>query len=271
MISAVCRRCQKFMSQLSILTVKPTQTERLQKILSRAGIASRRTAEKMILAGRVQINGTTVTQLGTTANPQSDHIVVDGRPLAFLQHAKYFLLHKPIGVVSTLKDPEGRRTVRDLLQEVRERVYPVGRLDYDSSGLLLLTNDGDLTERLLHPRYQISRTYHAKVTGVLTPEELQVLRTGVRLEDDTTTAPTTVRVLRTSEKKAWLEITLREGRNREVRRMCEAVGHRIEKLIRVKFGPLGLGDLPPGKYRPLTAAEISALKRHSGHSTKSRP
>src|SRR5262249_26103901 len=154
--------------------------------------ASRRTAEKMILEGRVQVNGTTVTQLGTIANPQSDRILVDGRPLSFPQRFHYLLLHKPVGVVSTLKDPEGRRTVRDLLQGVRERVYPVGRLDYDSSGVLLLTNDGDLTERLLHPRYQIPRTYHAKVVGVPTPEELRALRTGVRLDDDTITAPAAV-------------------------------------------------------------------------------
>ena len=240
-------------------TVKPTQAERLQKILSRAGVASRRTAEKLILEGRVQVNGETITQLGTTADPQNDRILVDGRPLTFPQHFVYFLLHKPVGVVSTLSDPEGRRTVRDLLVGVQERVFPVGRLDYDSSGVLLLTNDGDLTERLLHPRYQIPRTYHAKITGVPTQAALKALRSGVRLDDGTTTSPATVRVLRTSEKKAWVEITLREGRNREVRRMCEAVGHRVEKLIRVRFGPLALDDLPPGMYRALTAGEITVL------------
>jgi 23S rRNA pseudouridine2605 synthase len=164
-------------------------------------------------------------------------------------------------VVSTLKDPQGRPTVRDLLRGVRERVFPVGRLDYDSAGLLLLTNDGELTQRLLHPRYQIPRTYHVKITGILSPEALKSLRSGVRLDDETFTSPAQVRVLRTSERKTWLEMTLREGQNREVRRMCEAVGHRVEKLVRVRFGPLVLNDLAPGSYRQLTLAEIRSLKR----------
>jgi pseudouridine synthase len=140
-------------------------------------------------------------------------------------------------------------------------VFPVGRLDYDSSGLLLLTNDGELTERLLHPRYQIPRTYHAKVTGTPPPEALQALRKGVQLDDGTITAPAEVSILRITYKKAWLEISLREGRNREVRRMCEAIGHRVEKLIRVRFGPLTLSNLPIGSYRSLTVEEVRALKR----------
>jgi pseudouridine synthase len=156
-------------------------------------------------------------------------------------------LHKPIGVVSTLKDPHGRPTVRDLLRGVQERVFPVGRLDYASSGLLLLTNDGELTERLLHPRYQVPRTYHAKVSGVPTPAVLQALRQGVRLEDGTVSGPAVVRILHKSETKSWLELTLREGRNREVRHMCAAVGYAVENLVRVSFGPLGLNDLPVGK------------------------
>lgn len=207
------------------------------------------------------MNGETVTRLGTAADLRRDRILVDGRPLVFPSAPLYFLLHKPVGVVSTLKDPQGRPTVRDLLRGVHERVFPVGRLDYHSAGLLLLTNDGELTERLLHPRYQLPRTYHAKVTGVPTPEALRALRSGVRLDDGTRTASTEVRVLRVREKKTWLEITLREGRNREVRRMCEAVGYRVEKLIRIRFGPLELDNLPPGSYRPLTPAEVRALKR----------
>lgn len=151
--------------------------------------------------------------------------------------------------------------MRDLLKSVRERVFPVGRLDYDSSGLLLLTNDGELTERLLHPRYQIPRTYHAKVAGTPSPEALQALRKGVRLQDGTLTAPAEVRILRITYTKAWLEISLREGRNREVRRMCEAIGHRVEKLMRVRFGPLTLSNLPIGSYRSLTGEELRALKR----------
>jgi pseudouridine synthase len=209
----------------------------------------------------VKVNGETITRLGTTADPRNDRILVDGRPLSFPRAPVYILLHKPVGVVCTLKDPEGRPTVRDLLKSVRERVFPVGRLDYDSSGLLLLTNDGELTERLLHPRYQIPRTYHAKVIGTPPPEALQALRKGVRLDDGTITAPAEVSILRITYKKAWLEISLREGRNREVRRMCEAIGHRVEKLIRVRFGPLTLRNLPIGSYRLLTGEEVRALKR----------
>jgi 23S rRNA pseudouridine2605 synthase len=154
--------------------------------------------------------------------------------------------------------------VRDLLGGVHERVYPVGRLDYASSGLLLLTNDGELTERLLHPRYQISRTYKAKVDGVPTPEALRTLREGVRLEDGVRTAPAAVQILRTSGSKTWVEISLREGRNREVRRMCEAVGYPVDRLVRVQFGPLSLTGLPVGMYRPLSADEVRALRRAAG-------
>ncbi len=216
------------------------------------------------------MNGETITRLGTTVDPQNDRILVDGHLLTLPHAPVYFLLHKPIGVVSTLNDPEGRPTVRDLLADVRERVYPVGRLDYDSSGLLLLTNDGALTERLLHPRYQIPRTYHAKVKGTPAPETLQTLRSGVRLDDGTVTAAADVAILRITYKKAWLSLSLREGRNREVRRMCEAVGHRVEKLVRVRFGPLSLGNLEIGAYRPLTAPEVYELKHLAAPAAKSR-
>jgi pseudouridine synthase len=194
-------------------------------------------------------------------DPRHDRILIDGLPLVFPITPLYFLLHKPVGVVSTLKDPQGRLTVRDLLSGVPGRVFPVGRLDYDSAGLLLLTNDGELTERLLHPRYQIPRTYHAKITGVPTSEALKALRSGVRLDDGVVTSPATVHVLRSNGRKTWLEVTLREGRNREVRRMCEVVGYRVEKLVRVRFGPLFLDDLPVGTYRPLSHTEIRALRR----------
>jgi pseudouridine synthase len=218
----------------------------------------------MIQQGRVQVNGETVTRLGTTADPRRDRILIDGQSLRVAPALLYFILHKPVGVVSTLKDPQGRPTVRELLGGVHERVYPVGRLDYASSGLLLLTNDGELTERLLHPRYQIPRTYKAKVDGVPTPEALHRLREGVRLEDDVMTAPATVQVLRMNGSKTWLEVTLREGRNREVRRMCEAVGYPVEKLVRVQFGPISLSGLPVGTYRPLSADEVRALRRAAG-------
>jgi 23S rRNA pseudouridine2605 synthase len=209
------------------------------------------------------VNGETVTRPGTTADPRHDRILVDGRPLVFPEFL-YFIVHKPIGFVSTLNDPEGRPTVRDLLRNVRERVFPVGRLDFSSSGLLLLTNDGELTEHLLHPRYQIPRTYHAKLDGVPTVEALRSLRQGVRLEDGMVTSPALVRILRGNEQKTWLEITLREGRNREVRRMCEAVGYRVEKLIRVAFGPLLLEGLPVGAFRELSQKEIRLLRQTAG-------
>ncbi len=208
------------------------------------------------------MNGETVTRLGATADPQYDRILVDDRLVDVTSRPQlYFLLYKPVGVVSTLKDPQGRPTVRELLKGVRERVFPVGRLDYHSAGLLLLTNDGELAERLLHPRSQVPRTYHVKITGHPAPQALRALRSGVQLKDGTVAAPVQVRVLRTSEKKTWLEMTLREGRNREVRRMWEAMGYEVEKLIRVRFGPLVLAGLPPGGYRPLQPAEIRALKR----------
>lgn len=208
------------------------------------------------------MNGETVTRLGATADPRYDRILVDDRLVDVTSRPQlYFLLYKPVGVVSTLKDPQGRPTVRELLKGVRERVFPVGRLDYHSAGLLLLTNDGELAERLLHPRSQVPRTYHVKITGHPAPQALRALRSGVQLKDGTVAAPVQVRVLRTSEKKTWLEMTLREGRNREVRRMWEAMGYEVEKLIRVRFGPLVLAGLPPGGYRPLQPAEIRALKR----------
>lgn len=206
------------------------------------------------------MNGQTITQLGTKADPRQDHIEVDGRVVEGPAGRLYFLLHKPSGVVSTLSDPEGRPTVRGLLSRVRERVFPVGRLDYDSSGLLLLSNDGTLTERLLHPRFRVPRTYHVKLTGVVAARALSELRHGVRLDDGSLTAPAKPRVLRTTQRKTWLELVLREGRNREVRRMCEALGYRVEKLVRVQYGPLSL-DVPVGEYRALTPHEIKQLKR----------
>ena len=257
------------MNRQSTHMQKTSQTQRLQKILSRAGISSRRAAEKLIQAGRVRVNGQTVTRLGTTADPRQDQIEVDGQLVELPDGWQYFLLHKPPSVVSTLKDPEGRPTVRDLLTDVRERVFPVGRLDYDSSGLLLLTNDGALTERLLHPRFQVPRTYQAKLGGVVAKKALSALRHGVRMDDGTLSAPAEVRILRTSVKKTWLEMVLRLGRNREVRRMCEALGYRVEKLVRVQYGPLSL-DVPVGAYRSLSPREIQLLIRMVKSSVQSR-
>jgi pseudouridine synthase len=237
--------------------------ERLQKILSAAGIASRRKAEELIQAGEVSVNGRVVTELGAKADRRVDRIAVKGRPLHLGVPRVYLMLHKPVGVVTTLSDPQGRPTVRDLLAKVRTRVYPVGRLDYHSSGLLLLTNDGELAQRLMHPRYEVPKTYWAKVKGVPTAETLARLSRGVRLEDGRT-GPATVRRLRGQGEKAWLEITIAEGRRREVRRMCEKVGHPVEKLSRVRLGPVQLGKLLPGRHRDLSAREIAELRHAVG-------
>ena len=204
-----------------------------------------------------------VTELGTKANPRTDRIAVDGRQLPVAAEHLYILLHKPVGVVTTLADPEGRPTVRDLLTGVRARVFPVGRLDYHSSGLLLLTNDGELALRLMHPRYGVQKTYRVKVKGTPTAEVIGQLARGVLLEEGPT-APAAVRMVRSSEGKSWLEITVSEGRKREVRRMCEHVGHKVEKLTRVRLGPLYLGNLPPGQYRLLTERELYQLRRAVG-------
>jgi 23S rRNA pseudouridine2605 synthase len=211
----------------------------------------------------VRLNGQVVTQLGTKANPGTDRITIDGRPLRPAGEPLYILLNKPVGVVTTLSDPEGRPTVRDLLPDVRVRVFPVGRLDFHSSGLLLLTNDGELALRLTHPRYGIRKTYRVKVKGAPDPEALAQLAAGVRLEEGVT-APAEVRIERNQEGASWIEITISEGRKREVRRMCERVGHPVEKLTRARLGPLKLGKLAPGEHRPLTEREVHELRRTVG-------
>ena len=237
--------------------------ERLQKILSHAGLSSRRAAEEMILSGRVTVNGHTIRELGTKADPSRDRITVDGRPLAAEARPVYIALHKPAGVMTTLSDPEGRPTVRDLLTGVRERVYPVGRLDFNSAGLLIFTNDGELAMRLTHPRYGVRKIYHVKVRG--TPDEAQRRRLGqgIRLEEGMT-APASVRVVESSPTKSWLEIAIAEGKKRQVRRMCEAVGLQVDKLLRIAFGPLKLGKLAPGEWRPLTEVELLKLRQAVG-------
>jgi 23S rRNA pseudouridine2605 synthase len=237
-----------------------TNGERLQKILSQAGVSSRRAAEEMIRTGRVTVNGKTITELGTKANPWTDRIAVDGRPLRQQAPPVYILLHKPVGVVTTLDDPQERPTVRDLLKGVRTRVFPVGRLDFHSAGLLLLTNDGALALRLTHPRYGVHKTYQVKVKGDPQPNQLATLASGVRLADGETN-PSHVHVMRRRDQKAWLSITLAEGKNRQVRRMCEAVGLPVEKLVRVAFGGLKLGGLASGQWRHLEPEEVALLHR----------
>src|SRR5687768_7272131 len=236
--------------------------ERLQKILSQAGIASRRAAEKLIAEGRVSVNGTTVREMGTKADAAADDIRVDGRRIKAAQTLRYILLNKPAGYVTTRSDPQRRPTVIDLLRGVREYVYPVGRLDYDTEGLLLLTNDGDLAARLTHPRHGVERTYEARVAGMPDQDAVDRLRKGIPL-DGKRTLPADVVLLNKSGREGLLLITIREGRNRQVRRMCEAVGHPVDKLKRVKIRPLSDKTLRRGEWRELTPAEVKTLKKLS--------
>lgn len=234
--------------------------ERLQKIISQAGLASRREAEIMITAGRVKVNGKVCTELGVKADPNKDKISVDGKPIKS-EKLVYILLNKPRGVVTSLRDPEGRRTVTSLLTDVTERVYPVGRLDYNTEGLLLLTNDGELTHALTHPSHEIAKTYHAKVLGHPADAKIDKLRSGLRLEDGMT-APAHVHILSYDREKdqTLVEITIHEGRNRQVRRMFDVIGHPVRNLKRVKMAFLTLAGLGRGQYRLLESQEIGALK-----------
>jgi len=232
---------------------------RLQKAIADSGLASRRKAETMITEGRVTVNGRVIRELGTKVDPERDHVKVDGRHLKPVPPSVFLMLNKPKGYVSSLSDPAGRPTITDLLAGVGLRVFPVGRLDYDSEGLMLLTNQGELAQTLLHPRYHVPKTYLIKVKGVLTDEEIASLERGVQL-DDGMTAPASVRKVRKVEENSWLEVTIHEGRKHQVKRMLEAVGHPVIRLTRVRFGPLSLGDLPPGRYRYLTDREANAVR-----------
>lgn len=236
--------------------------ERLQKLLARAGVASRRGAEELVLAGRVTVNGAVIDQLGSRADPRVDDVRLDGERLRD-ERPTFFALHKPTGVVTTLEDPQGRKTIRPLLPSDAGRVFPVGRLDYNSAGLLLVTNDGDLAAALLHPRNQVPRTYLVKVSGRPTRSTLARLRRGVKL-DDGKTGPAEVEIEQELPTKTWLRVTIREGKRREVRRMCESVGHKVDKLVRVSFGPIELGRLRVGTWRPLSGDEVEALRSAAG-------
>jgi 23S rRNA pseudouridine2605 synthase len=248
--------------------------ERLQKVLAHAGVASRRHAEELIAAGRVSVNGETVRQLGTRVNAEADDIRVDGRQLRALERHSYIVLHKPVGPVTTAHDPQGRQTVLDLLPpEMRaRRLYPVGRLDRDTTGLLLLTDDGDLALRLTHPRYALAKEYEALVEGVPAPASIERLRRGVMLPGEARpTAPARVWTLRQEGAETWLAIELHEGRNRQVRRMLEAVGHPVRRLRRVRVGPLELRELAPGEWRPLRERELRALREAVGLEVRGNP
>ena len=288
--------------------------ERLQKILSHAGVASRRAGEQLMLEGRVTVNGVTARELGTKADPARDDIRVDGRRVKIVEHHRYVLLNKPRGYVSTRSDPQRRPTVIDLLHGIREYLYPVGRLDFDSEGLLLLTNDGDLTARLTHPRHGVARVYEAQVLGVPDAHDLDRLRQGV-VVDGQKTEPADVRVISDSlhpsarvyarargllargggaprairkrlsgsgegrGSESTLLITIREGRNRQVKKMCDAIGHPITRLRRVAIGPIRDSRLKPGQWRELTPDEVRRLreaaalthhKEHKGHQGRTR-
>ncbi len=234
--------------------------ERLQKIIARAGICSRREAEKLILAGRVTVEGKIIRELGAKADLDQE-ICIDGKPIEICAEKIYLLLNKPRGYVSTVKDERGRKTVLELLGEKfsDKRVYPVGRLDLNSEGLLILTNDGDLTNSLIHPRFEVKKTYRAKISGVLTEEKLDKLRAGIELEDGLT-APAEIYLLGEN----LVEITIHEGRNRQVRRMFSAVGCEVKRLKRIKLANLTLEGLKVGKFRELTAEEVAEIKNFGG-------
>ena len=235
--------------------------ERLQKIIARAGLASRREAERWIVEGRITVNGTVVDKLGSQADPAKDSIKIDGKRIKSAAAPLYYALHKPPGVITTLNDPQHRPDLTPYVARLGEkrRIFPVGRLDFNTTGLLLLTNDGEMAMRLAHPRYGVAKVYRVKLSACPTEEELNELRKGIRLEDGMT-APARVRVIDKLRKNAWVEIEVHEGKKREVRRMFEALNYFVEKLIRIKVGPITLGDLPVGELRRLYQGEVMALK-----------
>ncbi len=236
--------------------------ERLQKIVARAGVASRRAAEELITAGRVRVNGRVVTELGSQADPRKDAVEVDGKRLV-AEKPVYVVLHKPKNVVSTMSDPEGRPTVAELLKPMGPRLFPVGRLDFATSGVLLATNDGEFSNGLLHPRREVPKTYVVKAQGTMSDEDLDRWRQGVELEDGRT-LPAQVRLLRHEADKTWFEITIREGRNQQLRRMGEATGFYVMRLARVSFAGIDHEGLRPGQARALTPKELTALKETYG-------
>lgn len=239
-----------------MMTVK---SERLQKLISQAGLASRRKAEQWIIDGRVLLNGTPA-QLGDRADPAVDQIVVNGHQLNQAEDKITVILNKPRGYVSTLNDPQGRKLVTDLVADIPQRLFSVGRLDFNTEGLLLLTNDGDLAQKLSHPRHHVDKTYLVKVRGTVTAEMRQRLEAGVELEDGPT-APAEIARLRSVGMNSWFELTIHEGRNRQVRRMCEKLGLMVVRLKRIRLGTLTLDRLPVGHYRMLSGDEIEKLKR----------
>ncbi len=232
--------------------------ERLQKLISQAGLASRRHAEGLITSGRVTVNEQVITELGTKADPARDRIAVDGKLLSFGAKPLYILLNKPVGYLTALSDTRGRPLVTDLLKDLKERVFPVGRLDYNTEGLLLLTNDGEWANRLMHPRHEVEKEYHVRVRGKVNDSQLKKLAGGVELEDGPTSRAT-VKMVKSGDNNDWISITIHEGRNRQVRRMCEAVSLFVVRLKRVRYGNLSVSPLRPGQYRELLPDEARML------------
>lgn len=244
---------------------------RLQKVLAQAGLASRRASEQLIQQGRVQVNGRTVTEMGVQVDPECDIIEVDGRRVEIAPQRQYFKLHKPAGYLSVMQDDRGRPALSGLVPDL-QGVHPVGRLDRDSEGLILLTDDGELTQRMTHPRYEHSKEYLVLVQGTPGEGALRRLREGVELEDGRTLPADVIRFETAiwgpaPAGQTWLRFILRQGRKRQIRRMCQAVGHPVQRLIRVRIGPIRLGTLAAGAYRPLTAAEIERLQTEVGLQT----
>lgn len=231
--------------------------ERLQKILAKAGIASRRKAEELIRTGRVAVDGRIVTELGTRIDPQKSTITFDGKPLV-REKIIYIMLNKPAGYVTTLSDPQGRPIVTDLLHNIPQRVFPVGRLDYETEGALILTNDGNLGQYIQHPRYEVNKTYVATVSGKPSARNIRQLETGIMV-DGRKTWPATVRILEQKQAETVLELTIHEGKKRQVRKMLAAIGHPVRNLTRTAYGRLRLGNLPPGKYRFLTENDLKKI------------
>jgi pseudouridine synthase len=234
--------------------------QRLQKVLAAAGVASRREAEKLILAGRVAVNGIVITQLGTKVDPEAATIVVDGKRIEVHPEQVYLLLNKPRGYTSTRRDPHAPRVITDLVKGISTPLYPVGRLDVDTEGMIILTNDGDFAFIMTHPKHNVSKTYRAEVAGLVTQGVIQELSTGILL-DDRMTSPAKVSLvaLNTARQTSIIDIVITEGRKRQVRRMFGTVGHPVVRLVRMKIGPITLGELKPGEWRFLTAEEVSGL------------
>jgi len=241
------------------MTKTPDTHVRLQKVIAASGLSSRRAAETLIREGKVTVNGEVVRLLGTCINPVADHVKVDGTHIETAEPEVFVLLNKPPGCVTTMNDPLGRGTVADLLGRVRVRVFPVGRLDFDAEGLLLLTNNGLIAQACLHPRYHVPKTYVIKVSGVFSDEEINMLKEGVMLEDGVT-SPADVKKAGKAKSNSWLEITIREGKKHQIKRMIEACGHRMMRIKRTRFGPLQLGDIAPGTFRYASDAEANALR-----------